>query len=29
MVGIGSASRLACQAVLGEDPITVELLMTS
>jgi len=26
MVGIGSKSRLACQAVLGEEPVTVELL---
>ncbi len=26
LVGIGSKSRLACQAVLGEDPVTVELL---
>jgi len=26
LVGIGSKSRLACQAVLGEEPITVELL---
>ena len=26
MVGIGSKSRLACQAVLGEEPVSVELL---
>lgn len=26
MVGVGSKSRLACQAVLGEEPVTVELL---
>lgn len=26
IVGVGSKSRLACQAVLGEDPVTVELL---
>jgi ferredoxin, 2Fe-2S len=26
MVGISSKSRLACQAVLGEEPVTVELL---
>jgi 2Fe-2S ferredoxin len=26
LVGIGSKSRLACQAVLGEEPVTVELL---
>lgn len=26
MVGISSNSRLACQAVLGEEPITVELI---
>lgn len=26
IVGIGSKSRLACQAVLGEEPVTVELL---
>jgi len=26
LVGIGSKSRLACQSVLGEDPVTVELL---
>ena len=26
MVGISSNSRLACQAVLGTEPITVELL---
>ena len=25
MVGISSNSRLACQAVLGEEPITVEI----
>ena len=29
MVGVASASRLACQAVLGEEPVTIELLMTS
>lgn len=28
MVGVSSNSRLACQAVLGEDPVTVELLLT-
>lgn len=26
LVGIGSKSRLACQAVLGDEPVTVELL---
>ena len=26
MVGISSNSRLACQAVLGQEPITVELI---
>jgi 2Fe-2S ferredoxin len=26
IVGIGSNSRLACQAVLGEEPVTVQLL---
>lgn len=26
IVGVGSKSRLACQAVLGEEDITVELL---
>jgi 2Fe-2S ferredoxin len=26
IVGIGSNSRLACQAILGEEPVTVELL---
>lgn len=26
LVGVGSKSRLACQTVLGEDPVTVELL---
>ncbi len=26
MVGVGSKSRLACQVVLGEDPLTVEVL---
>ncbi|MBB2932242.1 2Fe-2S iron-sulfur cluster-binding protein [Paraburkholderia silvatlantica] len=26
IVGVGSKSRLACQAVLGEEPVTVELL---
>jgi 2Fe-2S ferredoxin len=26
IVGVGSKSRLACQTVLGEDPVTVELL---
>lgn len=25
IVGVGSKSRLACQAVLGEEPVTVEL----
>jgi 2Fe-2S ferredoxin len=29
MVGVASASRLACQAVLGEEPVTVELLLTA
>lgn len=24
--GIGSKSRLACQTMLGEEPVTVELL---
>ncbi len=27
IVGISSNSRLACQAVLGEEPVTVELLV--
>ncbi len=26
MVGVSSKSRLACQAKLGEEPVTVELL---
>lgn len=26
MIGVGSKSRLACQAVLGDEPVTVELL---
>ncbi len=26
IVGVGSKSRLACRAVLGEEPVTVELL---
>ena len=26
IVGVGSKSRLACQVILGEDPVTVELL---
>jgi 2Fe-2S ferredoxin len=26
LVGIGSKSRLACQALLGTEPVTVELL---
>lgn len=26
LVGVGSKSRLACQAVLGDGPVTVELL---
>jgi ferredoxin, 2Fe-2S len=26
IVGVSSKSRLACQAVLGEEPVTVELL---
>ncbi len=26
LVGVSSKSRLACQATLGEDPVTVELL---
>jgi 2Fe-2S ferredoxin len=26
MVGISSNSRLACQALLGEEPVTVELI---
>lgn len=26
MVGVSSKSRLACQVVLGEDPVTVEVL---
>ncbi len=26
IVGVGSKSRLACQSILGEDPVTVELL---
>ena len=25
VVGVGSKSRLACQTVIGEDPVTVEL----
>lgn len=24
--GVGSKSRLACQAILGEEPVTIELL---
>lgn len=26
IVGIGSNSRLACQAILGEEPVTVQLI---
>lgn len=26
LVGVSSKSRLACQAVLGDEPVTVELL---
>jgi 2Fe-2S ferredoxin len=26
IVGVGSKSRLACQATIGEEPVTVELL---
>lgn len=26
IVGVGSKSRLACQATLGDEPVTVELL---
>lgn len=26
IVGVGAKSRLACRAVLGEEPVTVELL---
>ncbi len=26
IVGVGSKSRLACQATMGEEPVTVELL---
>lgn len=26
LVGVGSKSRLACQALLGTEPVTVELL---
>ena len=26
IVGVGSKSRLACQATLGEEPVTIELL---
>jgi 2Fe-2S ferredoxin len=26
VVGVGSNSRLACQAILGEDAVTVQLL---
>ena len=26
IVGVGSKSRLACQSILGEEPVTVELL---
>lgn len=26
LIGIGSKSRLACQTLLGEEPVTVELL---
>jgi len=26
IVGVSSSSRLACQAILGEEPVTVELL---
>ena len=29
MVGVSSKSRLACQAVLGEETVTVELLLTA
>ncbi|MGF6969297.1 ferredoxin [Paraburkholderia sp. WC7.3g] len=29
VVGIGSKSRLACQAVLAEEPVTIELLTSS
>lgn len=26
IVGVGSKSRLACQTILGEEPVTIELL---
>jgi 2Fe-2S ferredoxin len=26
VVGVGTKSRLACQALMGEEPVTVELL---
>lgn len=26
LVGVGSKSRLACQALLGEEPVSVEIL---
>lgn len=26
VVGVGSKSRLACQALMGEEPVTIELL---
>lgn len=26
IVGVGSKSRLACQVILGEEPVTIELL---
>jgi 2Fe-2S ferredoxin len=26
LVGVGSKSRLACQVILGEEPVTIELL---
>jgi len=25
-IGVGTKSRLACQALMGEDPVTIELL---
>lgn len=26
LIGIGAKSRLACQATVGEDPVTIELI---
>jgi len=27
IVGVSSGSRLACQAILGEDPVTIEVVV--